>query len=353
MDKVLNKPLYDKLQKVFGNVAVYSKGEEASYHIERPSLYEHKDYTYAKEVRGGEHYAVRCPYCHKEGKLWISYLANSYTMQDGLKVLFSRGLIICFRCHFNDDYEKVNAFWRMLGTGETPISSGTIQTATEDASEIITVKFPKTVSILDPSVPNRVKAYLMGRRMDLKELDEVYHVGYSEDAKVLLKGVPRIIFPIIQNGEMIAWQGRCLDEDVERWKVPKYQFPPGARIKWALFNSDVARWQPYAVIVEGVTDVIACGKAGVCVFGKTVSTRQVELLRAYWGTKGVIRIPDMDDPEAYNIAKQELSKWNAAGFFKKGAHIVVPPTGKDPGDMTREEIASMIQRQTGINIKGE
>lgn len=353
MDKVLNQALYDKLKRTFGEVAVYSRGEKASYTFNKGSLYYPVTQSYARNVSGGEHYAIKCPFCKRSGKLWLSYLANSYTVEDNIKVMFSRGLIICFRCHFNDDREKLNQFWNMVGKDSAEVSAGfSGDSESPESGSEAPVVFPKTVPILDPSVPNRVHAYLMGRGMDLKELEEVYHVEYSEDSKVLLKGVPRIIFPIIQNGERVAWQGRCLDEDVTRWHIPKYQFPAHAKIKWMLYNSDVARWKPYAVIVEGITDVISCGKAGIAVFGKTVSTRQLEMMRSFWGTRGVIRIPDMDDPEAYTVAKAEVSSWNAANMFKDGAKIVIPPAGKDPGNLTRQEIHDLIMQQTGIDING-
>ena len=348
MDKVLNKELYTRLQKVFGLVEVFSQGERATYTYDKGSIYEPViGKVFARNVSGGEHYAIRCPFCKKDRKLWLSYLANSHIKENGIDIFFHKGLIICYRCHFNSDKDKLNAFWNMLYTG---VKSSFSLVETPESVETVTqeVRFPKTVPILDPSVPSRVTSYLINRGMDLKELEDVYHVGYSEDSKILVKGVPRIIFPIIQNGEMVAWQGRCLNTDVERWKVPKYQFPAGAKIKWMLYNGDVARWQPYAIITEGVTDVIACGKPGVAVFGKTVSQRQVEMLISYWGERGVIRIPDMDDPEAYTVAKEELTRWNASGLFKKGAHLVIPPKGKDPGDMTRSEIYTLIQQQTGI-----
>ena len=351
MDNVLNKKLYDRLKNIFGKVAVYSRGETATYTFDKGSLYEPaQNKIFAKHVTGGEHYAITCPFCKKEGKLWISYLANSYKMEAGTKVHFTRGLIICYRCNFNAEKEKLDSFWRLVGGVEEEIKGGKGEIESEDVVPQKAIKFPYTVSILDPSVPNRVTAYLTQRGMDLQELSEVYNVGYSEDKNVLVKGVPRIIFPISQNGEFIAWQGRCLDVDVERYKVPKYQFPSGVKIKWLLYNSDVARWQPYAILTEGITDVIACGKAGIASFGKTVSIRQVSILRAYWGNKGLIRIPDMDDPEAYEVARKEVASWNAAEIFKQGAHIVLTPRGKDPGDLTRDEISRLILEQTGIEI---
>lgn len=350
MDDILNVDLYNKLKKVFGSVAVYSRGESASYKYERRSLYDTShSRIYAKNVTGGEHYAVTCPFCKKEGKLWLSYLANSTLKDNGEIIHFPKGLIICYRCHFNSDPEKLAHFWRMIGSGVSLVTPSVTDEEVQEAPKLI---IPKCVPIIHPSVPARITNYLVARNMNIQELNDIYNVMYSEDAQVLVKGVPRIIFPIIQNGEICAWQGRCLDDDVNRWHVPKYQFPSGVKIKWMLYNSDNARWQPYAIITEGITDVIACGKAGVATFGKTISQRQLSILTAYWGTKGVIRIPDMDDPEAYSVAKKELTAWNASGLFKKGAHLVIPPRGKDPGDLSRDVILKIIKEQTGITLQG-
>lgn len=348
MDEVLNEDLYNKLKKVFGSVAVYSRGERASYKYDRRSIYDMAHTKiYAKNVTGGEHYAVTCPFCKKEGKLWLSYLANATLCENGETIHFPRGLIICYRCHFNSEPEKLNAFWKMVGSG---ISVVTNKPREEEEYEAPKLVIPTCIPITHKDVPKRVIDYLLARNMDIQELNDIYNVMYSEDSKVLVKGVPRIIFPIIQNGEICAWQGRCLDDDVKRWGVPKYQFPSGVKIKWMLYNSDNARWQPYAIITEGITDVIACGKAAVATFGKTISQRQLAILTAYWGAKGVIRIPDMDDPEAYTVAKKELTAWNAAGMFKKGAHMVIPPRGKDPGDLSRDTILKIIKEQTGIAL---
>lgn len=351
MDEVLNKALYDNLCKAFGTVAVYSRGEKATYTYDKGSIYNPSSGNiYAKNVTGGEHYAVTCPFCKRAGKLWISYLANSSTQENGQTIFFPKGLIICYRCHFNSDRDKMLSFWRMVGEGCTQLKSGE-GVQEEPAEDIQRVIFPESIPIIDSGVPPRITNYLINRGMDLQDLNDIYHVCYSEDSKVLVRGVPRIIFPIIQNGEYVAWQGRCIDEDVARWHVAKYQFPTGVKIKWMLYNSDVARWQPYAILTEGITDVIACGKAGIASFGKTISQRQLSMLTAYWGNKGIIRIPDMDDPDAYVVAKKEVATWNAAGLFKDGAHIVIPPRGKDPGDLDRETIASIIKNQTGIIIE--
>lgn len=358
-EDVLNPTLYNKLKEKFKTVNVYSRGELGEFNYERPSLFSKNTSTevWAKNFRGGEHYATRCPFCGRRDKLWVSYNANSYMDQDGVRVLFSKKLVICFRCHFNDDPEKIDKFWSLLDNveakivpGRVPKSSASFLDKNNDDVARCDIVYPKCVDILDEKVPDKVWEYLLKRGLDPEYLSKVFKVQYSEDKDVLVAGIPRIIFPIFHNGELIAWQGRALDDDIKGTRIPKYQFPKHAPIKYYLYNLDNARWADYGILVEGVTDVFKCGMAGIAPFGKTISPRQLKLMIDIFGSRGIIRIPDMDDPYAYDQAKEEAEKWNVANYFQKGVHIVTPPKGYDPGNLTHKQIQELIYNQTGIAI---
>lgn len=356
---VLNPTLYEKLRQVYKRVNVYSRGDYGEFSYETPSIFTKNNKTdvWAKDFRGGEHYAIRCPFCGRQNKLWISYNANAHLVKDGLRVLFSKKLIICFRCHFTDDPEKVNQFWRTIDNVETEIIPGRItKVSTVGVSDRLDdvvcnpVVFPRCVDILDQKVPDRVWEYLLKRGLDPEYLSKNYKVMYSEDKNILVGGIPRIIFPIFHNKEMVAWQGRALDEDIKGTDIPKYQFPKHAQVKFYLYNLDSARWYDYGILVEGVTDVFKCGPSGMAAFGKTISQRQLKLMIDIFGQRGIIRIPDMDDPYAYAQAKEEVDMWNVCGYFKNKALIVTPPKGTDPGNLTHADIQNLVKTQTGITI---
>jgi hypothetical protein len=94
-----------------------------------------------------------------------------------------------------------------------------------------------------------------------------------------------------------------------------------------------------------VFDVASIGKPGVCVFGHTPSITQKRLLAA--NLQGVIWLPDTDVTptlDAPAIARSQITEWNAAGVFPKGAHLVLLPE-KDAGSMTRQQVWETILQQ--------
>lgn len=346
---VLNPALYEALHR-FGVVSIYSEGEKATFDYDRPSLMSGGNrYVWAHNVKGGERYATKCPFCQKDGKMWLSYLYNTKTELDGAVVSFGKKLVTCFRCHFEDNKEMLKEFWSILEDSTVTLVAP-LETAEQSDGKEEKVTFPRGVLISDPLVPGRIKEYLTRRGFDLDVLAKVYNIWYSEDTDVLVFKKPAIIFPVFQNKEMVGWQGRHMDEDIEGTKIPKYVFPKHMHSKWLLYGSDIARWQPNAVIVEGVTDALKVGPSGIAVFGKTVSPRQIRLLVGIWGSRGIIRIPDMNDPEALGIAQRDADIWNGGSLFKEGVKIVIPPSGIDPGKMGSLDIQKMIHAQTGITI---
>ena len=111
--EVKNPGLYSALKRMCGKVEVSQAGGDGDL-SGRP-----QDCPGSRvgkgspiwDVKGGERYIVKCPFCRRD-KLWVSYLAGcSMESKNGL-LNFSRGLIICYRCRFNEDPLRRDIFWK-------------------------------------------------------------------------------------------------------------------------------------------------------------------------------------------------------------------------------------------------
>jgi hypothetical protein len=364
--EVKNPGLYSALKRMCGKVEVSQAGETATYQAVRKTaldLGSGKDPP-IWDVKGGERYIVKCPFCRRD-KLWVSYLAGcSMESKNGL-LNFSRGLIICYRCRFNEDPLRRDIFWRRLeenGYDEKHRSVREAQTAevqysSVEESSAAEVVLPPMVSLKKGHCPDRVLDYLLNTRgIDPDDLSLHTGCGWSDHPAWATDPVGRLIFPVWQNRNLVGWQGRALDEDMERIeaetgkKVPKYYFSAGSHKERWLYNLDIARWCPIGVLVEGVIDVYKVGQAGVGRFGCTVHASQLKLLKDIWGNRGVVYMPDGDDPRAIELGQNYVQQWNLRGLFKDGAHLCIPPKGLDPGAMPHANIVHLIKQQTGIDI---
>lgn len=359
MKTVLNSGLYKAVQKAFGRTHVYRQGSAATYSVDVSTSLDEAGDAWVKDVKGGERYVVNCPYCGGERKLWLSYLAGAVAEMDSRRIRFPRNLVICYRCLFNKNEDKTREFWKKLRENgyegdETKLTvmevagsddGGSFETADKAPAELL----PVCVPLSGAGVPEAVGVYLRGRGIDPGKLERELGACWSDDPKGYGYGIGRIIFPVWQNHRMVGWQGRCLDKDVSD-KEPKYWFPPGSRSDTWLYNMDRARWCDSVVLVEGVLDVFKVGPSGVARFGKMTHPRQLTLLRAIWGTRSLIYLPDTNDPRAIDKAREEALDWQIRGLFSGGVEIVYLPKNRDPGSMEHEEIQKIIKEKTGTDI---
>lgn len=358
--EVKNPGLYTALKEVCGKVHLSSEGDRAVYRAENQTAL---DMGKAKpypvwDVKGGERYIARCPFCGRE-KLWVSYLAGcSLTVQERV-IDFSRGLIICYRCRFDEDPIRRQMFWDKLEaagyrgnhreikeTEEARIVYGSME-----ADDVEVIPLPVSVPLSSTQCPATVTQYLLGRGIDPVDLAKCTGCLWSDRPLGLSHpSVGRIIFPVWQNRVMVGWQGRALDNDIKGTSIPKYYFPKGGTKERWLYNIDTARWSSVGVLVEGVFDVYKVGPAGVGQFGKVTGLHQLKTLSDVWGDRAVVIIPDRNDPKAFDIARESVAQWNLRGLFKQGAHLCLLPQGKDPGELEHKFIASLIKQQTGFDI---
>lgn len=358
--EILNRALYEALRKSFHNVKVYRQGQKARFQVDAPLVFDDVPDTGVLSgygVKGGERYVVTCPWCGRF-KLWLSYLAGAEMETDGRPIRFGRGLVYCYRCHGQDDPQKLDEFWNTLkGNGyANERLEGGLAEAGEGRGDSASANraldpglYPPVVSLNGEACPETVRVYLRERGIDPATLEKYLGAAWSEDPMQKGYGAGRIIFPVWQNSLLVGWQGRALDKDITK-RDPKYLFPQGCSPANWLHNLDVARWRDPVVLVEGVTDVYAAGPHAVGRFGKITSTRQLITLQHVWGNRSLVYIPDMDDPEAADKARTEQMDWEVRELFQGGVHMVALPPGNDPGNLGFEALRKAVLDQTGKKI---
>lgn len=198
--------------------------------------------------------------------------------------------------------------------------------------------------------------YLRARSFDPKELGETYGMMYCREGVEFARGVfntsNTLVVPMYVDGELVGWQSRLLynpdtvddktcaalnflQREDGRWiRPPKYFTSPGFAKGKSLFNYDNARKGNVVVVTEGVFDAMRVGCCAVAVFGKSVSSEQLGMLRSYWDIVVILLDPDADE-EAQKL------------HLKLNNSVVVTLTGyKDAGEAPQEEIWKQIAQST-------
>lgn len=358
---MLNQKLYDCLLALFGDVVVINEGQQADITADprRVGKWDIED-----KSDHGEQYAVNCPFCpggDANHHLYISYLSFAVPVIDGIKMQMGKLRAQCFRNGCLRNKDNRDSLRRRIGLkmaamsddGETwaSISSGVDTTDTENKLNVspdLTLEGIRTwVPDYQPvgdDTPDEILEYLDSRRITWEDVQWLY-IGWGPVQSPVSKRYlndrhPWIIFPIINNGKLVGVQARCLPKYLTEGGI-KYWTHPGCRKRTVLFNLDQARSTGVAVVCEGVFDVAAVGKPGVCLFGHTPSRVQTTMLSTF--RQGVIWLPDTD-LDCIKEAKVYADRLNLSGTFPLGAHVVTLPA-KDAGEMTRAEIWKTILTQ--------
>jgi DNA primase len=142
----------------------------------------------------------------------------------------------------------------------------------------------------------------------------------------------RIVIPIHdENGFLIAYAGRSIDQT-----KPRYRFPARFRKSLALFNLYRATAEGKSVvIVEGFFDCLKVHQAGlrcvVALMGCSLSLRQEELLREHFHE--IVLFLDGDKAgrgAAITIAKRLVSRVST--------RLVEIPNGSQPDELGADQI---------------
>lgn len=338
---MLNPDLYHRLQSVYGDVLI-SNQDDPGEMIRDPGFVDPITGKY-KQGRivhaGGEEYRVCCPFCGDDHyHLYINY---RYGTQD------EEGNPICLANCFHDCLEEevnrkklyydicVNPSGRRM-----PIRS--VTTLKRKTSSVKQAVRPVNQVVPLSALPeDHIAVQYLKNRGFAREYLANYHLGYCADQNDWM-AYDRLIIPIISRGKCVGWQARAIrDSD----KGPKYYTSPNVTLGNYLYNFDVARQCPYVVLTEGVADSWRVGPAGVCLFGKALSSGQQKLLLNNWIGKPVCVMLDRDaEKESQKITKRLSEVHRGPVIF-----IPVPEGYKDPGDVPHDVLINHIHSYLGGN----
>lgn len=315
----LNPCLHKRLQATFGHVEIAKRGQAASYHDPY-----------------GETYRVNCPLgCgDDQGKLYIPHL---WGCADGdERPAYPK----CWKGCLEEpgQYQRLRLLI-FAGVGRRDrlairkqVRPGTTAVEAWDRKPI---QLPGTCIPLSSMSPGEAaRLYLTSRGFDAIELEERYGVCYCEKAADPYPGArDRIIIPIRENGQTIAWQGRRIFDGSNR---PKYYNLPGAWKNQVLYGIDDARVFPFVVVVEGVTSVWRLGPPAVATLGKWLSPAQAEMIGSTWP----IAVVWADDAQAWASAEQDYMRLTE----QYGTHVVAftAADGRDPAEHSHAEAWEII-----------
>ena len=352
-----NPKLYLALKKVTGaDPRVVNEGEPCRLVNVYPeySFMPRTQELPASSTPGGEQYAVCCPFCgDTRFRLYVSHMWDAEFVQGNCRYHCSDRLIHCFneQCMSNvKNWQKMcNAIRETMGEITTFDESDLLPEERSECNELANqCLMPQDAkSIIDPTTPKVVIDYIHNRGFDETTLSCLYNVqwicGYGKFK------FPILVIPVQQNDEFWFWQGRLVpidgtvDGPIEKdsatgKEFPKYYFPHGVKKNWALYNIDHACMKKTVFIVEGVTDVWATGQGEdygtVAKFGKQLSVAQSELLTRKCFGKHLIMVPDMDDPEAFDVVCEDVMRLQIKDAFAS-VKIACPHQGEDPCDMMK------------------
>lgn len=356
-----NRKLYLAMKQIFGETPrIVNEGEPCRL------VNVYAEYSFVPQTQellasatpGGEQYAVSCPFCgDTRQRLYISHMWDAEFVQNNCRYHCSDRLMHCFNENCTDikanRSKLTNSLREAMGSiseiDEAAMSVEAVELHNELANQCL---FPaEALPVTDVNTPKEVQTYLTERGFDINYLVDMWEVGWLPRYGKF--SYPILVVPVYQNGEYWFWQGRLVpitghvgdpvETDPTTLKAfPKYYFPHGVKKAWALYNIDKARTYDTIFLVEGVTDAWAIGEQAVARFGKQLSGAQVQLLVNQCAGKHIIIVPDGDDPQALEEAKEDAMRLELQAAFASVKITEVPP-GKDPGDLalmfeTREEI---------------
>jgi len=153
----------------------------------------------------------------------------------------------------------------------------------------------------------------------------------------------RMVIPIHDaEGQLVAYAGRSLDDG-----EPRYLFPPGFPKSQVVFNLHRAVWESarWALVVEGFFDCLQVHQAGyrnvVALLGVSLSEAQEKLLLERFARLVLM----LDGDEAGQRASRQLA---ARLQGRVSVSIVKVPSGRQPDQLSREEIGGMVSRASSV-----
>ena len=360
MASVINPYLFEKLRQVDPQTDVVSELERAIFSKAATKAGYKGRKAYPSVVYWGECYKLNCPFCgDTKQRLFFCHLAGAHVLIGKTQLQFSVRVCVCQNEHCNSQNRDFRSWLFALELHKGPVivldkayapketkAYGHLFAQVED-------KLPSPCyPLLSPEVPPHVWNYLRDRKFDPQELQAVWGMGYSPkgatyekvekvanldvdpeyEPKIEKKELydERIIVPIVQGRRLVGWQGRLPRFKTEKGEI-KYMTSDNMSKSQVLFNFDRAVLGSVAVLTEGVFDVMRIGAPAMCLFGKHLSSYQIEALKLGFSQAGGALV--MLDPEEYARSERMAAELNEQQIFPRGALAVKLPDARDPADL--------------------
>lgn len=330
---LLNPLLYGRMLDLFGEVRIVKPGEEGVPPRIIRDPFTNRDFArWSSGDDRGEEYNTCCPFCGDSG--FHLYVNHAYGTRDPCG-----GTIRAAKCFHNclDREENRHKLWLLLsGVGRVS------ESARKKMSSMQVQRFVQHEIAVPESRPiaalpedHKAVQYLRSRGFSPEAL-KAFDLGYGDPSDENFMIRDRLIIPIRFGGEFVGWQSRKIEDQAFG---KKYYISPGLRKGNILYNYDVARHQPFVVITEGVFDVWRIGSPAVCVFGKSISEKQLRLISETWK---VIRLFfDSDLTQMERDKSLERLRRTCSGDVQG---VVLPSPYKDPGETPPEVLRDLLRR---------
>jgi len=272
-------------------------------------------------------------------------------------------LVHCFSCHFNGTLLSLLQAMSTYRGGDTTLDT-LIKQVEKNDKITATTKLDNFQRGLFDEIAKTDEQLLAGNtksfQWDDKELDRFkitklpeYAIrrGFtSAMAKLWELGYDRkrhrLTFPIRDDKHnLVGLMGRDIHPDPKikwfaYWNCPKGFYLYGEHL--------LDKSAEFIIVCEGMLDVIHLYSLGIknpiCIFGSYITEHQIQRLLRY----GLPIIAFFDGDEGGTLASNRLNK------MVEGAEMVLSvdmPDGKDPGDLTKEEIDTLISNRKLYKFK--
>jgi hypothetical protein len=341
---MINSSLYSALDRVFGTVQLSRESDPGEYSYKSAGNVGQKFRNTAMVSDWGEAYKVCCPVCDdRTFRLYFSHLWGMKGRAPDKKVIWfnKRSLCICYneRCNISPYFQEISK--HMKDAPELSVQPGDFTKFVQNEVEL-----PKQcIPISSDHTPEEAVGYLRERHFDIPDLERDFMVKFvpagtklweRADGSDMVLMTDRILIPILQGRQIIAWQARDIDGDDSL----KYLSMRGFKKSRCLYNMDGASMHPDIVITEGVTDVWRIGPQAIALFGKDMSRNQLRLMKTLWSFDGCCAIAL--DKDAERESSRICRLLEKEKVFPRGVFQIHLERG-DPADYERNEILDLIE----------
>lgn len=334
---VLRPELYNRLVRRFGTVKITNQGVACVSTLVVEGK-KRKRVCYRggnPEHNWGEQYRVNCPYC--KDTIQRLYIGHTWGKLDPDTGYVNKAMLHCYNDDCLRDFFLRDTLYKEVFS-ECPV---------EDSQDVVhggvvrPVEFGAVANLGTilklTGLPKDHKPvrYLEERGYNIKELEELYDVGYVQEVNdpLLRYHEKRIYIPITRDGVLIGYQCRFVGEP-PRKGVPKYVFSQNCPRANILYNFDRARKYKFTVLLEGATKVWRFGPEATASFGKIVTQAQADLLAKHW-EKIVILL----DPNAKDLADKLYPYLKG---LRPDTVLLNLQNGVEPDDMTTPDLRNFV-----------